>query len=60
LEVVRYSLKLAEDEQLVEIDVRDAESVKHLLQQLRLPLPHSESNGQTAAGAAAQPQTAFR
>lgn len=47
LDVVRYTLKLEEKEQLLEVDVRDPESVKHLLQQLQPPMPHEETNGQT-------------
>jgi CheY-like chemotaxis protein/signal recognition particle receptor subunit beta len=51
LDVVRYTLKLDESEQLLEVDVRDLEAVKHLLIQLQPPAP-PETNGQsTTTGA---------
>lgn len=47
LDVVRYTLKLDEKEQLLEVDVNDVESVKHLLQQLQPPDSYQETNGQS-------------
>lgn len=37
LDVVRYSLRMDESEQLVQIEVEDSHSVKHLLKQLKRP-----------------------
>ncbi|HEX9654681.1 MAG TPA: DUF4388 domain-containing protein, partial [bacterium] len=52
LDVVRYTLKLDEKEQLLESNPQDLESVKHLLLQLQSPTPVHENNGQQATNSA--------
>lgn len=37
LDFVRYSLQMSESEQIVEVDVSDAESLTHLIEQLKIP-----------------------
>ncbi len=61
LDVVRYTLKLEEKEQLLEVDVRDLESVKHLLQQLEPPTAHHEKNSQNnSTSSISHPDSVFR